>query len=87
MTAYIKKLTHLIVNRAEAAVLTGLDFEELTLDYAWDKLTDELLEKGVENVVIVLGNGGAFFSQKKAKGIEIKPTIKEAEIKDTTGAE
>lgn len=79
-------ITHLIVNETEAAILSGLDVEELkslTVE-SWIDFAKKFLEEGVKNVVITLGEVGAVFASKG--GSEGHAHAYEVKAVDTTGA-
>ena len=80
------RITHLIVNETEAAMLTGRRVEDVTDAAAgWGTVANEFLEKGVKNVVITLGDQGAYYANKEGDrghvGVE-----KGVKVVDTTGA-
>lgn len=79
-----KYVTHLIVNRGEAAELSGMDVEDLVTPEAWEEAAQNFLVKGVKNVVITVGKQGAYYSTDEGQSgfvdaIEVTPV-------DETGA-
>jgi ribokinase len=80
-----KHITHLLLNRNEAAMLSGREVDELTDLEAWGNAAEYFIQLGVKNVVITLGKRGAYYATHKGeKGIvEAVPNIK---VVDTTGA-
>jgi ribokinase len=75
-------ITHLIVNETEAAMLSGVSVEEVNKD-TWAELAEDYLEAGVQNVVITLGEQGAYYAN--AQGAGHIPAEK-VNVMDTTGA-
>ena len=82
-----RELKHLLINPEEAAILTGWNVENFRPGFDWNQVTDELLDKGVKNVVIMLGKDGAFYSQSNGMGGYIESVTQDSEIDDMTGAE
>jgi ribokinase len=80
-------ISHLIVNESEAAILTGRRVEDVEEpDYAWGEVTEELLRRGVKNVIVTLGAKGAFLASAGQKeGIYVKAE-KVEKVVDTTAA-
>ncbi|KAL8773596.1 MAG: hypothetical protein Q9194_004303 [Teloschistes cf. exilis] len=80
-------LAHLIVNETEAAMLTTAagSINEDTRVEEWGKVADEFLEKGVKNVVITLGDKGAYYSNRQGHGRHAK-AVPDVKVVDTTGA-
>ncbi|MFC5046981.1 ribokinase [Aquimarina hainanensis] len=74
------KLFLITPNQTEAAALTGVTVEN---EVSASKAAAVFLEKGVQNVIITLGENGAFF---KNKDQEFLVPIQEVEVMDTTGA-
>lgn len=75
-------ITHLLVNESEAAILSGFELDEVN-ENTWAEITEFFLKLGVKNVVITLGEAGAFFANNEGRGhvpaFEVKPV-------DSTGA-
>lgn len=80
-----KHIAHLLLNRNEAAMLSGREVDELTDLEAWGSAAEYFILLGVKNVVITLGKRGAYYATHKGeKGIvEAVPNVK---VVDTTGA-
>ena len=57
-------LTHLVVHKAEAKGISKRCPEGDDDPHSWDAFAQEFLDRGVENVVITLGSGGAYCSNK-----------------------
>ena len=75
-------ITHLLVNESEAAIMSGRDPDEVSKD-SWDTICQEFLDRGVQNVVITLGNKGAYYANQHQCG---HAKAYEVEVLDTTGA-
>ncbi|KAI6913318.1 hypothetical protein KC318_g4502 [Hortaea werneckii] len=75
-------VTHLLVNESEAAIMSGRDPDEVSKD-SWDTICQEFLDRGVQNVVITLGNKGAYYANQHQRG---HAKAYEVEVLDTTGA-
>ena len=79
-------VTFLTPNETEAAILTGAQTDadgrltEENLKYA----ASVLMNKGVENVIITLGDQGAALCSKD--GVQIIPCVKMTDVKDPTAA-
>lgn len=80
-------LAHLIVNESEAAILTGRKVEDVeAAGFDWNVVTQDFLNKGVENIVITLGSKGAFFASQGQKKGTFVPAEKVKKVVDTTAA-
>ncbi|WP_108867794.1 ribokinase [Aquimarina aquimarini] len=74
------KLFLITPNQTEAEMLTGIACVD---QISVAKAADVLLQKGVKNVIITLGEKGAYFKNKEE---EFLIPIREVDVKDTTGA-
>ena len=74
-----------IVNETEAAMLTGVESEELESEEGARKAVNTFLERGAENVVVTLGGRGCVWGSKAGESGKcgVKGT---GEVIDTTGA-
>lgn len=80
-----KNLTHLIVNETEAALLSGRNVDELRDLAAWQEAVEDFVRRGVTNVVITLGEKGAYYATSDGqKGVV--DGEKNIDVVDTTGA-
>lgn len=80
-----KNLTHLIVNETEAALQSGRNVDELHDLATWQEVVDDFIQLGVKNVVITLGEKGAYYATSDGeKGVV--DAEKNIEVVDTTGA-
>lgn len=80
-----KLITHLVVNETEAAILSGRGMDEMMTPSTWSEVTDLFLRKGAKNIVITLGDKGAYYSSAVGCGGYV-PALHDFEIVDTTGA-
>jgi ribokinase len=75
-------LTHLVINETEAAILSGRELDEVTQE-SWPVICKEFLQRGAKNVIITVGEQGAFFATATDSGLI--PAYK-VNVVDTTGA-
>ena len=80
--AAYRHITHLLVNESEAAIMSGRDRDEVN-EGTWLVIAEEFLSRGVKNVVITLGDQGAFYATKTENG---HCPAYDVEAIDTTGA-
>ena len=82
---HYKNITHLIVNETEAAELSPQDKEELERLEEYKEAAKYFLSQGVKNVVITVGEKGAYYASKT--GDEgLVPAVEPVIIRDATGA-
>jgi ribokinase len=60
-------ITHLIVNKTEAAILSGLDLADVK-EENWGDMAQNFLAEGIQNVVITVSAEGAFYANKHGSG-------------------
>ena len=79
-------VTYLTPNETEAAMLTGakIDAEGRLAEDNLKEAASILINKGVENVIITLGDQGAALCTKE--GIQIIPCVRMTDVKDPTAA-
>ena len=79
-------VTYLTPNETEAAILTGVktDAEGRLVEDNLKNAASVLMNKGVENVIITLGDQGAALCTKE--GIQIIPCVRMTDVKDPTAA-
>ena len=75
-------ITHLLVNETEAARLSGRLNEEVN-ESSWDEIAQEFLSAGVKNVVITLGEKGAYYANAEGHGHVLAYRVT---VVDATGA-
>jgi ribokinase len=77
-------MTHLIVNKKEAAELSPTDKQELGTIAEYKEAARHFLDQGVKNVVITLGKEGAYYATNTIDGIV--PAVSVPKVIDATGA-
>ncbi|KAK7749090.1 hypothetical protein SLS62_008485 [Diatrype stigma] len=77
-----RHITHLLVNESEAAIMSGRGRNEVNED-TWQIIAQEFLTCGVKNVVVTLGERGAFYANGTESGHCPAYDVK---VVDTTGA-
>ena len=79
-------VTYLTPNETEAAMLTGakIDADGRLAEDNLKEAASILMNKGVENVIITLGDQGAALCTKE--GIQIIPCVRMTDVKDPTAA-
>lgn len=82
-----KYITHFIVNETEAAILSGRDVQDVNLETC-PEIARIFLKKGVKNVVITLGEHGAYYARHNEAGVYQDGHIAayHVTVVDTTGA-
>jgi ribokinase len=80
---FYRNLTHLVMNETECEQLSNVD--ELCNESAWRKAADEFIRKGVQNVIITLGEKGAYYATKGGKRGTVD-AVKNVAVMDPTGA-
>ena len=79
-----RMVTHLVVNETEAVMLSGGDPKDIESQEGWATVADYFLDLGVKNVVVTLGEQGAYYSNKSVRGkVDAE---KACTVIDTTGA-
>ncbi|MDT7887459.1 MAG: ribokinase [Desulfurococcales archaeon] len=82
----LERVHTIVPNRVEACKILGMDLGEGLDEQGLETIARELVKKGVENVVITLGEKGAAYYTKASKSITIIPTTRPEKVVDTTGA-
>ncbi|KAH8654159.1 Ribokinase-like protein [Ilyonectria robusta] len=80
-----RTVTHLVLNEEEASVLLGRGLEDLKTNRDWAEATECFLQLGVANVVLTLGDKGAYYATSLGER-GIVEAEKNIEIVDSTGA-
>jgi ribokinase len=75
-------ITHLIVNETEAAIMSGRTMDEINPE-SLSTVADEFLRRGAKNVIITVGEKGAYFANAQERGHV--PAFK-VNVVDSTGA-
>ena len=81
-TPSYKYITHLLVNESEAAILSGRELYDVNQG-TWPIIAQEFLGRGVQNVIITLGEKGAYYATVNENGHV--PAYK-VNVVDATGA-
>ncbi len=77
-------ISHLVMNETEAVMLSEIEQEDIEYQTGWTNVADYFLNLGVKNVVITLGEKGAFYSNESGSGyVEVE---KNCTVLDTSGA-
>lgn len=77
-------ITHLVMNETEAVMLSLCKPEDIVNQTGLTSVTDYFLKLGVKNVVVTLGQKGAYYSNKSGSGyVEAE---KNCTVLDTSGA-
>lgn len=79
------KITHLIMNETEAVLLSECEPADMQNQTGWAKVTEHFLNLGVKNVVVTLGQKGAFYSNN-VSGSGYVEAEKNCTVIDTSGA-
>ena len=78
------KVSHLVMNETEAVMLSLIKPDDIENQTGWTKVAKHFLKLGVKNVVITLGDKGAYYSNEKESGsVEAE---KDCSVLDTSGA-
>ena len=78
-------VTHLVVNETEAALLSDMDVDQLKDISDWERVANDFLSTGVQNVVLTLGARGAYYSNSSGEKGHV-PAQKVEHVRDPTGA-
>ncbi|KAL8917143.1 MAG: hypothetical protein Q9208_008112 [Pyrenodesmia sp. 3 TL-2023] len=77
-------VTHLVMNETEAFSLSEIEPDEIVHQIGWETVAEHFLMLGVKNVVITLGEKGAYYANEKTSGkVEAEQNLK---VIDTSGA-
>jgi ribokinase len=79
-----KTVTHLLINKKEAAELAGIPEKELESEEKLLEACENFMEQGAKHVVITLGAKGTFYATEGDHGMV--PAVKNVKVKDATGA-
>jgi ribokinase len=82
----LREVHTIVPNKVEAYKILGIDPKENVDERDLEEIAGKLVEKGVENVVITLGDRGAAYYTMKSTHVSIIPAIKPERVIDTTGA-
>ena len=77
-------VSHLVMNETEAVLLSQLTPADVEDHTRWTSIAEYFLDLGVKNVVMTLGEKGAYYSNKIGSGyVEAKENCT---VLDTSGA-
>ena len=77
-------VSHLVMNKSEAETLSLIEPNDIENQTGWAKVSKHFLKLGVKNVVITLGDKGAYYSNDMGSGyVEAE---KNCSVLDTSGA-
>ena len=80
-----RKVTHLMVNEADAIMLSGRHQDDTQSSPRLAQVTDWFMNSGVKNVVVILGDQGVFYANASDQG---KVDLEERwTVTDKTGIE
>ncbi|KAL4747500.1 Ribokinase-like protein [Aspergillus terricola var. indicus] len=85
ISATYRNVTHLVMNEPEAAMLSGRALESFNDEETWKEAAADFIEMGVKNVVLTLGEKGAYFATWHGVSGIIEAE-KDVQVADTTGA-
>ena len=84
MPEFYSMISHLVMNETEAVLLSRWTPDDIEDHNRWTSIADHFLGLGVKNVVITLGQKGAFYSNENGSGyVEAE---KNCTVVDTSGA-
>ena len=72
-------VTHLVMNETEAVMLSDIENET-----GWTRVAEYFLERGVKNVIVTLGEQGAYYATESTSGMVNAETS--CTVCDTSGA-
>lgn len=78
-------VTHLILNESETAAICDCTLEDLESSEIQRSSAVKLLGRGVQNVVLTLGQRGAFYAAKNGQHGHVSAE-RDIDVRDTTGA-
>ena len=77
-------ITHLVMNETEAGMLSECTLDDIKNQTEWSSVAEYFLNLGVKNVVVTLGEKGAYYHNESGSGyVEAE---KNCTILDTSGA-
>jgi ribokinase len=82
---YYSKITHLIVNESEAAMMSGFSQTVLETSEGLQTVAQHFLKLGVETILITLGSRGVYYSTNGGSLTELVPA-EIVKVVDTTAA-
>ena len=77
-------VTHLVMNETEAIMLSEEEPDDIENQTGWTRVADYFLGLGVKNVVVTLGEKGAYYATESTSGMV--DAEKTCTVRDTSGA-
>ena len=77
-------VTHLVMNETEAVMLSGIEPDDIENQTGWTRVAEYFLRLGVKNVVVTLGEKGAYYATESTSGMV--DAEKSCTVCDTSGA-
>ena len=77
-------ISHLVMNETEAVLLSEIEMNDIEDKTGWKSVADYFLTLGVRNIVVTLGEKGAYFSNESGDGYV--DAEKNCTVVDTSGA-
>jgi ribokinase len=83
-----RNIAHLVMNETEAVLLADCEDADIENFSDWESITVHFHRLGVENVVVTLGEQGAYYSAKQGDAIRggFVAAEKDCKVVDTSGA-
>lgn len=79
-------ITHLVMNETEAVLLSEIEPDDIENQTGWTKVAESFHRMGVKNVVITLGEQGAYYSNEGEGALGYVDAEKNCSVMDTSGA-
>ena len=84
MTSIYPMISHLVLNETEAVMLSDCKPDDIENQTGWTSVAEYFLDLGVKNVVVTLGEKGAYYANESESGyVEAE---KNCTVLDTSGA-
>ena len=77
-------VTHLVMNETEAVMLSEIEPDDIENQTGWTRVAEYFLRFGVKNVVVTLGEKGAYYATESTSGMV--DAEKTCTVCDTSGA-
>ena len=77
-------VTHLVMNETEAVMLSEIEPDDIESQTGWTRVAEYFLQLGVKNVVVTLGEKGAYYATESTSGMV--DAEKCSTVCDTSGA-
>lgn len=77
-------VTHLVMNETEAVMLSEIEPDDIESQTGWTRVAEYFLQLGVKNVIVTLGEKGAYYATESTSGMV--NAEKSCTVCDTSGA-